>query len=91
MKRYEGEKTKMYEHETFILGIFKTKHGHEKKKTPSTSSSKIQMKTVCVPQIRVFYHLLASKLCTRSHHGKVLVEPTHLKNMRTVKLDHFRR
>ena len=48
MKRYEGEKTKMYEHETFILGSFKTKHGHEKKKTPSTSSSKIQMKTLLV-------------------------------------------
>ena len=52
-----GEKTKMDERETFILGSFKTKHAHEKRWL-STSYS-------CAPQIRVLHHLFgSSNLCT---------------------------
>lgn len=52
-----GEKTKMDERETFILGSFKTKHAH-KNRWLSTSYS-------CVPQIRVLHHLFgSSNLCT---------------------------
>ena len=52
-----GEKTKMDERETFILGSFKTKHAHEKRWL-STSYS-------CAPQIRVLHHLFGwSNLCT---------------------------